>query len=1615
VCFITLDKAFTSVRAFDSSSGGLGLLGVAEVDAEGRVTLHDAHFLFHAEFKRTGSDLTLTGPDGQRVLIPDYFKHEKLPTLLSPEGAAISGELVEALSGSVAPGQYAQAGAPAAPEAIGRVATVQGGAVAVRNGVAVTLNAGDAVYKGGVVQTQGAGSALGVTLTDGTTFNLSANARMVLNEFVFSPASSQNSALINLVQGSIAFVAGEIARTGDMKVGTPVATMGIRGTAVSVEINANNGATKFSVMVEPNGRTGSFNLYENGPGGRLIGTVSLSGVGWEVTPAGPLQVLAQQFQKSADVLARELQLVAQVFNTQTIGIEIIQRAAPQQQTPQTDPNSKGTNGSGTFIIDQKTDKGSDLIKVVVTTVEKINTGEKKDAIEDVDTPPIIFIPPPPPVTVNPAALFLSGGTLTRLELVPAGGASPNLLAPDVSADGRFIAYWSASPLEGPSGAESTEYGGDVYLYDRLTGTTVTIATAGEGITYEGVSISLDSRYVVYQASVEEGQSTVFIYDRATGVSTELHEGGNAHVDGAGNFIVMEGQAGGGPDLDILVTDRDGDVVTAVSGNADIWSPEISADGRLITFSTAASEIKIDGQPLNDPDIVDDPDGPNQIYVYDRGTGDLVLVSVSTSGAGGNADSGVLGEEGDGGDWASSISVDGRYVVFQSNADDLVAGDNNGEFGATDIFIRDLVTGVTERISDREVHDGDYGFGTAKPPLQVNAVPDDDGDQRASHVTALADGGFLVTWDPPNGVSDAKSAQRYDVHGNKVGDEFKVNTEAVGADVDPVSAGLTDGGFVVVWTSASGIHGQMFTVGGFKAGGEFEIDTDEDAGHAAVTATADGGFFVTWTSTTENSGTDIHAQRYDSRGNAVGGEATINTLLTGDQDGSAISTLTGGGFVVVWQSPSPVPGAGTTVFAQRFDANGVQSGAQIEITKPNALNDATESDVTALVGGGFIVTWTAKGQGNDEKDVYVQRFSASGAAQAVTKVNTTTVGDQHDTTVAALPNGGYVVLWTTDREGDGTNIAGQQFNALGQKVGNEFTVNPPEGASAVDADATVLPNGDVVVTWTSQDGSGTGIFSRVYSDRDTVEANGASYRPQISPDGRYITFSSNASNLVGGDTNNVADTFIYDRVTGTIERVSIDSLGNQSFGPESLGNGVGGGGSVVAFGGPGIAFSSDASIALQADNRIKFAADGLSDLGGEDPLTLTAVVEHGRLSGLSGLTVVGGDDGSNGTLVVTGTLAALSAAVKSGLFYTPTGAGNDTLTITITDAGDGTLTRTIEFKPTAEVVSDVTNGSNIFIVDRSTGRAGAVLDDPAALTLEGQDLVFEETNTASFWIDQTRADPQSGSPNLGQVGEVFTVPDDQGELNAVTIKLSSPGTVAGGASFVQIKIYKWDGAPVGPAIFTSEKLLLPAAGQPLTPATFGLDLAVEAGEQYVLEIIGDGRIGLATAAANASGALFTQTGTDAWQQATVQQVAVSLGGDTEDPVFDFEPALTTAGTLPFTDTGDTHTVSVADVGSTWGALNAWIGADTTGGNTAGEVKWSYAVDPELAARLALGEVHVDTFTVTLKDSAGNVTSTTVSVTVMGTNERPNITSAAAMSVIKCFETDGGVNYRSDRLI
>jgi hypothetical protein len=140
---------------------------------------------------------------------------------------------------------------------IGKIVTAKGSvtvehtqAVGLQAAVAATGEAkvGDPVYRGDVVQTA-ANGAVGISFTDGTAFNLSSNARMVLNEFVYDPKGKSNSTLISLSKGTFTFVAGQVAKTGDMKIDTPVATMGIRGTTPHVEIS-DDGTVSFSTLIE---------------------------------------------------------------------------------------------------------------------------------------------------------------------------------------------------------------------------------------------------------------------------------------------------------------------------------------------------------------------------------------------------------------------------------------------------------------------------------------------------------------------------------------------------------------------------------------------------------------------------------------------------------------------------------------------------------------------------------------------------------------------------------------------------------------------------------------------------------------------------------------------------------------------------------------------------------------------------------------------------------------------------------------------------------------------------------------------------------------------------------------------------------------------------------------------------------------------------------------------------------------------------------------------------------------------------------------------------------------------------------------------------------------------
>lgn len=284
--------------------------------SDAHVVVPDSHLLFSGDYTRIGSDLIISNAE-QKFVVGNYFKGETRPTLTSSDGATLSGQIVDALTGHV---HYAQAAAPVAAQVIGHVLKMSGSASAIRNGVSVELHIGDAVQKGDVVQT-GSDSSIGMTFVDGSAFGMTSNARMVLNEMIYDPNGSSNSSLISLVQGTITFVAGQTAKNGNMRVETPVATMGIRGTAVLVEIAANDGPTKFSVLAEPDGHTGSFNLYDKTTG-QLIGTVSqagqvtfvsVGGIGQPPTAVEQLKTLADQ-EAAKSIINQVFQLYFPNFN-----------------------------------------------------------------------------------------------------------------------------------------------------------------------------------------------------------------------------------------------------------------------------------------------------------------------------------------------------------------------------------------------------------------------------------------------------------------------------------------------------------------------------------------------------------------------------------------------------------------------------------------------------------------------------------------------------------------------------------------------------------------------------------------------------------------------------------------------------------------------------------------------------------------------------------------------------------------------------------------------------------------------------------------------------------------------------------------------------------------------------------------------------------------------------------------------------------------------------------------------------------------------------------------------------------------------------------------------------
>lgn len=301
---------------------------------------------------------------------------------------------------------------------------------------------------------------------------------------------------------------------------------------------------------------------------------------------------------------------------------------------------------------------------------------------------------------------------TVLISVSSGGVQGNAgsFSPALSADGRYVAFESnaSNLVGGDSNAVS-----DVFLRDRVGNTTTRISIDSLGQQANGasnrVAISEDGNLVSFDSAASNlvigdanAVTDVFLRNRAAG--TTVHASYNnagvqanntsryAALSGDGSALAYQSDATnlGASDTnartDVFVFDLAHALTSRVSVPSDIAANDdsmlttglcclhrISADGKRIAFHSEASNL-----------VVDDGNGRQDVFVFDRVSGGTLRASISSAGVQGNAASADAG-----------IAADGRFVAFDSAATNLVTADSNG---VSDVFVHDLLTRGTERVS-----------------------------------------------------------------------------------------------------------------------------------------------------------------------------------------------------------------------------------------------------------------------------------------------------------------------------------------------------------------------------------------------------------------------------------------------------------------------------------------------------------------------------------------------------------------------------------------------------------------------------------------------------------------------------------------------------------------------------------------------------------------------------------------------------------------------------------------------------------------------------------------------------------------------------------------------------
>ncbi len=820
----------------------------------------------------------------------------------------------------------------------------------------------------------------------------------------------------------------------------------------------------------------------------------------------------------------------------------------------------------------------------------------------------------------------SSGVTTRASVRSGGGQATGLApaavgSPAVSTTGQFVAFVSQASNLVPGDTNGQP---DVFVRDRTAGTTTRVSTGTGGSPADGASrspaISGDGRYVAFASDATNlvagdtnGETDVFARD-LTSSTTRVSVGpdntqadgpsGNPSISGDGQTVAFDSDATNlvaGDDNDSFdVFVRAGGTTSLVSkspdttsGNSDSFQPAVSSDGLVVAYTSDAT------------DLMTQVDGNDAIDVFVR-----VLAGSTNERGSLSADE----EEANDGSYEPAINETGSVVAFSSDATNLVTGDGNQKL---DVFVRDRGALTTERVSvDSTGTEANQGSFSPKVSLSGTLVAfssdatnlvTGDNVNKATDVFLRARDAAPATTTLVSVTGDGSPLDLPSVEPAITGDGLLV--AFANGPIDPGSGGTGSGGQILVRdrSSATPTTARVDLAPDGEPGGPPE---------STYPALSESGRFVAFVSSATdlvpgdtNGASDVFV--HDRGANTT---TRISVGPDGAQaDGSSLSFpfLSADGRYVVFESEATnlVPGDGNNandVFVHDRDT-GLTTRASV-----GAAGEANAGSFLPFISGNarFVAFGSAAsnlvdGDDNGDTDVFVRDLVA-GTTERVSVGPPGPAAQANGSSFApSLSRDGRFVAFSSDARnlvpGDG-NLASDAFahdrdthTTTRLSVGpggvegdsdSSYPIISADGRFATfDSQATNLVSGD-----TNNEGDvfvatlATGAVERVSVGPNGVQGNRVSSSPWVSGDGRFVAFTSSATNLVPGDTNTKDDAFVRDRLLGTTTRVSVGGFPREAasqsdghtFFPTMSGDG--------RF----VTFSSDATNLVEADTNL--AAD-----------------------------------------------------------------------------------------------------------------------------------------------------------------------------------------------------------------------------------------------------------------------------------------------------------------------------------------------------------------------------------------------------------------------------------------